>query len=139
MWILYCGTNHASIPANVTAELALYQFFVSTSGGSIYGGYTASNVTVDFATGLPKQPVVEPFPDGVVVDAPVSIPNYGNASCVMYMLIWSVIVPSKIPYAGNSYVNALSGLALDPRGVSSGLTCPAANVTATILPTPAYG
>ncbi|MGA2876846.1 MAG: hypothetical protein ABSE82_15100, partial [Nitrososphaerales archaeon] len=124
----YCGSNHTSIPANVTAELALYQFFLSTSGGKIVGGYTISNITVELATGLPEQQVVEPFPDGVVVDASVSIPNYGNASCVVYMLIWSVIVPSKIPNGGSSYVNALSGLGIDPRAVSNNLTCPPANV-----------
>jgi len=130
----YCGSNHTSIPGNVSVELGLYDFYMQTNEGSLGGGYDSANVEVNLTTGLPEKQVVEPYPDGVVVNTHA----LGGPSCTMYMLLWSIVVPSKIPYGGSSWIDAISGFGVTPRDVSTSLTCPPGNVTATTLPSSDY-
>jgi len=122
----YCINNNGSLPADVSVVLGLYEFYIV---GHIAGGYNFTIIPVNMTTGLPEKPIVEPFPDGVVVD--VNVQGIEATSCVMYMLIWAVSAPSNIPYGGDSSVSALTGDGLDLKGVSLGLTCPPANITVT--------
>ena len=104
------GGNYSGVPSNTTVSLALYKFwFIGNEASSEPTTIAYSNIT-----GLPLQPVVEPYPDGVIVNitAVVQVGNttsLASPSCEMYMLLWSFQVPSIIPHGGAISVSAVTG------------------------------
>ena len=104
------GGNYSSVPSNTTVSLALYKFwYIGNEASSDMTSIAYSNIT-----GLPLQPVVEPYPDGVIVNI-TAVVQVGNTtsmvspSCEMYMLLWSFQVPSSIPDGGATSVSAITG------------------------------
>jgi hypothetical protein len=104
------GGNYSSVPSNTSVSLALYKFwFIGNEASS-----DVTNILYSNLTGLPLQPVIEPHPDGVIVNitAAVQVGNItsmASPSCEMYMLLWSFQVPSSIPGGGAISVSAVTG------------------------------
>ena len=93
--------SYTSVPQNVSVSLGQYQF-VRNNDGSGSGGMI-KQISYDNVTGLPTQPVTEPYPDGAYV-------NTANGGCEMYMLLWYVQVSPSHSQGGGSYFNALTGI-----------------------------
>ena len=130
----YGGSNYSSIPANVSViGLKLFEFWKEGGGG----GYNTTSVPYDSVSGLPTQPIIVPYPLGIIVDVPVNLlplPVGGNQSCVVYLLEWWFAVPSTIPYGGDTWISAATGPSLSSaRGLAESLSCPAQNTTTTTL------
>jgi len=123
-------TNYSSIPGNISISLLLYDI-THSNGPIVSGGGNITNVTFSKVTGLPTQPIAEPYPNGVIVDTGGS----GNTtSCAMYLLLWYFQVPSTIPYGGATWVGALDDrLYIWPRDISFGMTCPTGNQTTSTM------
>ena len=121
----YGGSNYTTIPRNIAASLILYYFLRATSSGEV----TLTAIPFDNVTGLPTQPVVEQYPDGVVVDN-------SSAYCVMFLLLWtfSAAPQPPNPYSAVTYVGAFTGkLYSDPRDMSMTMTCPSGSTTETSI------
>jgi hypothetical protein len=119
-------TNYTSIPPDTTVSLTLYYFWYSNQ--QEVGGSNASTIAFNNVTGLPTQTVVEPYPDGVMVDTGGS----GNSpSCVMYLLTWH-FMPQEggIMGGAGTWVSASTGkLYYEPQQMFLGMTCPTGNMT----------
>lgn len=129
------GGNYTSVPSNTTVSLALYKFwFIGNEASS-----DATNIAYSSASGLPLQPVVEPFPDGVIVNVTgvvqgISTTYTASQSCEMYMLLWSFQVPSSIPDGGAVSVSAVTGYVIHvaPGQIALNLLyCPASSFETT--------
>ena len=141
MW-QFCGsyckaTSNASspsstIPANITISLQLYEFYIQESADDESGSYYITNIPVNMTSGLPDKPVIEQFPDMMIVDnvpLPTSVGN-NAATCAMFALLWHMTYPpGDNPYGGNSYEDAINGKYLGQVDkVPTWLSCPPSSV-----------